>query len=115
MPIHRIHRLLLIPALFMLAACSTVVDYTIGRPDVCKLHGVQMTKTNVPIIYGLILPLPPTDYSRALYAARTNNFPNADEVVGAGCSVDTPTTAIIYICPKCEEARQAPPTPWGGR
>jgi len=124
MSLRLIKRLLLIPALLMLAACaSRVEDDTIGRPVVCVVHGVQMTKRKVPIEYGLIRP---TDYSRAFFAASTNGFPNAQEFVGGGCCVMTPTTAVIYVCPKCEEARRlwesdhaqlqrASQPPWVGR
>jgi hypothetical protein len=62
-----------------------------------------MTKTNVPIVYGLVRL---NAWGKALEAATTNNFPHAEEAVLGGCIVDTPIQAIIYICPNCQAARQ---------
>ena len=77
-------------------------DRTRSRPSVCELHHAQMTKTNVPITYGLIRL---NAWGKALEAARTNIFPHAaDEILG-GCIAYDPTNAIIYVCPGCLTAR----------
>lgn len=95
---------LLISALFALPGCSAHrADYTKRQSVVCELHHTSMTKTNVPVVYGLVRL---NAWGRALEAATTNNFPHAEEVVLGGCIVDTPTQAIIYICLNCQAARQ---------
>jgi hypothetical protein len=61
-----------------------------------------MTKTNVPILYGLIRL---NTWAQGLESARTSAFPHAvDEILG-GCIVDNPTNATVYICPACLSAR----------
>jgi hypothetical protein len=62
-----------------------------------------MTKTNVPIDYGLYRL---NKWGEALFAASSNNFPHAQNKVEGGCIVDTPTEATIYICSQCQQARQ---------
>jgi hypothetical protein len=73
-----------------------------GQSSICELHHAQMTKTNVPIAYGLIRL---SAWGKALEAARTNTFPHAaDEILG-GCVVGDSTNAIVYVCPVCLAAR----------
>lgn len=96
--------LLLISTLIVFPGCSMRrANFTAGQPAICELHQTHMSKTNVPIEYGLIRL---NDYGRALEAARTNSFPHAKVAVLGGCIVDTPTRAVIYICPQCMIARQ---------
>jgi hypothetical protein len=89
--------------LVIAAGCARYTsDHTRGQPPVCELHRAQMTKTNVPIAYGLIRL---NAWGKALEAARTDTFPHAaDELLG-GCIVDDTTNAIIYVCPVCLTAR----------
>lgn len=94
----------LIPVILILVGCANQrKDYTRGVSPVCQVHGTQMAKTNVPIVYGLYAV---NEWGRALEAARTNSFPNAEEDVNAGCIVGKATQAIIYVCPECQAARQ---------
>ena len=98
------YRLLLISAIFVLPGCSNHrADYTRRQSSVCELHHIHMTKTNVPIVYGLVRL---TVGDKALEATTTNNFPHAKEVVLGGCIVDTPTQAVIYICRDCQAVRR---------
>ena len=89
--------------LLIVVGCSRYTsDCTRGQSSVCELHHIQMTKTNVPIIYGLFRR---NAWGKAREAARTNTFPHAaDEALG-GCILDDPTNAIIYVCPACLTAK----------
>jgi hypothetical protein len=79
------------------------VDWTKGASPTCELHSGEMTRTNVPIVYGLVRL---NDYGRARQVASTNTFPHADDCVLGGCIVDTPTQAVIYVCSDCQKALQ---------
>jgi hypothetical protein len=83
----------------IVVGCSRYTsDFTRGQSSVCELHHVQMTKTNVPIFYGLFRR---NALQEARHAAQTNIFPHvADEILG-GCILNDPTNAIIYVCPAC--------------
>ncbi len=62
-----------------------------------------MVKTNVPIYYGLIRL---NDWGKALASSSKQNFPNAEASVLGGCIAENPTQAVIYVCPRCLEARK---------
>ena len=95
---------LLIPALLVLLGCDNRrVDWTRDVSPVCRVHGTQMIKTNVPIEYGLFRL---NEWGNALAAASSNNFPNAEGVVQGGCIVENATQAIIYVCAECQLARR---------
>jgi hypothetical protein len=64
---------------------------------------MQMTKTNVPIVYGLFAF---NAWGSALESASTTNFPNAEEVVNAGCIVGKVKQATVYVCTECQLARK---------
>ena len=94
----------LIPALVVLAGCAGQrADWTRGVSSVCRIHGIQMTKTNVPIVYGLFAL---NKWGIALEAASTNSFPNAKKIVEGGCIVEKTREATIYVCPQCQLARE---------
>jgi hypothetical protein len=78
-------------------------DLTKRVSSKCELHGIQMTKTNVPIVYGLIRL---NQYGQARQAISTNSFPHADDCVLGGCIVGTPTQAVVYVCSDCQKALQ---------
>jgi hypothetical protein len=78
-------------------------DLTQQVSSKCELHGIEMTKTNVPIVYGLIRP---NEYGRVRQALTANTFPHAEECVLGGCVVGTPTQAAIYVCSDCQKALQ---------
>jgi len=87
---------------FALTGCDKyTADVTRGASRTCEPHGIQMTKTNEPIAYGLIRP---NEYGRARQAASTNNFPHAEEWLLGGCILGTPTQAVIYVCSDCQKA-----------
>ncbi len=69
-------------------------NYTWGVSSVCEVHHMEMTKTNVPIRYGL---MGHSDWGLALQAASTNSFPHAVDQVLGGCIVggDSPRQAVI--------------------
>ena len=90
-------------AIFTVAGCSTArIDYTGCRPDVCEVHHQQMQKTIVPAYYGL-MPVTPRD--AAMYFARTNTFPHAEDSVNSGCDPRGPREAVVYSCPECVRVR----------
>src|SRR5437879_721996 len=94
---------LLVIAIFFLAGCSSIRDYTKDVPDTCEVHRSQMTKKVVQIRYGLFRL---NSWGLALQAASTNAFPHAEEEVLGGCIVESPTQATIYVCSQCQLARQ---------
>ena len=90
--------------MLMLTGCNkTKANLTRGVSSKCEVHGSQMTKTSVPIAYGLIRL---NAWGKALHTASSNSFPHAEDSVLGGCIVDTPTQAVIYVCPQCQTARQ---------
>ena len=96
--------LVLMTAGLVLGGCDRrTADYTCGETVDCELHQTHMTKTNVPIVYGLIRL---NEWGRALEVASSNSFPHAEECVLGGCIVYTPTQAVIYICSDCQRARK---------
>jgi hypothetical protein len=97
------HTVVLAIAIFIVAGCATGrMDYTGGRPDVCEVHHQQMQKTIVPAYYGL-MPVTPRD--EAMYSARTNTFPHAEDSVNPGCDPRGPREAVVYSCPECVRVR----------
>jgi hypothetical protein len=97
---------LLFLVMFALVGChSRTEDHTRGVSGICELHHSQMTKTNVPIRYGL---MGYSQWALAFQAASTNNFPHADDEVLGGCLVgsDSPTQAVIYVCAQCLRAQE---------
>lgn len=98
-----IHTVVLAIAIFVVAGCATGrMDYTGGRADVCEVHHQQMQKTIVPAYYGL-MPVMPRD--AAMYSARTNTFPHAEDSVNPGCDPRGPREAVVYSCPECVRVR----------
>ena len=97
---NRIHRADL-AGLAMTGCNKYTADWTRGVMGTCEVHGTHMTKTNVPIAYGLIRL---NEYGRARQAASTNNFPHAEDCVLGGCILGTPTQAVIYVCSDCQAA-----------
>jgi hypothetical protein len=99
----RNYGLILLAGLLLVAGCATLrEDYTSGESEVCKVHSLRMSKTVVPIKYGLIQP---SERSLARFAASTNSFPNADDWVWGGCCVDSARQAVIYTCLECKRLR----------
>ncbi len=97
--------LLLVFCLVLIGGCATrKADYTLGKSAVCELHGVPMSKTLVPIEYGLIRP---DQKSLARYAASANSFPHAEDWIGGGCVVasNSARKVLIYTCPECKRLR----------
>lgn len=88
-------------AAFLLTGCAT--DYTRAQSGVCEVHHSKMTKSTVPIHYGLFRP---DERAGARNAASANAFPHAVEWVGGGCVVGSSKKAVIYTCAECESARQ---------
>src|SRR5438309_4950499 len=87
----------------LLAGCST--SWTHGESPVCEMHHTRMSKTRVPIEYGLIGF---DERGRARFAASTNAFPHAEDWVRGGCieRLFAPHRAVIYTCDACMTARQ---------
>jgi hypothetical protein len=104
--------LILLMAVSIVGCATRRVDYTVGKPAVCEVHHCAMDKTVVPIHYGL-MPFPPR--SQALYAARTNSFPHADDSINPGCVVSREREAVIYTCPQCVAAQHQWETDYDSR
>jgi len=87
----------------LLAGCAR--NLTRGESNLCEVHHTHMSKTKVPIGYGLMAQ---DEQSRARYTASTNAFPHAEESVGGGCMVPlfAAHRALIYSCPSCQTARE---------
>ena len=91
-------------AVLVLTGCAQhLANWTKGVSSICQVHGEQMTKTNVPIVYGLFCL---SEWGKDLQAAGTNGFPHADEEVLGGCILNAPTRATIYVCSRCQRARR---------
>jgi len=78
-------------------------DYTVGQAPICEVHHIQMQRTSVPVVYGL---LELTASAQARYEAGKTAFPHAETWVGGGCvsSPDSATNAFIYTCSECKKA-----------
>jgi len=105
-PMNRSRPLLLLAAVSLLASCGTKVpDYTVGKSATCKVHRTEMTRTAVPIQYGM----PPwNEKIKARDAASERGFPNARDRVEGGCVVErrNPRQAMIFVCPDCQRQAQ---------
>ena len=100
-----LHHSLILVVLIGVAGCASPPpprDYTLDRSQLCEVHHIKMTKTIVPISYGL-----PNKKAADRYIASTNSFPNYASV-GGGCMVTkhSPREAFVFVCPECEQARQ---------
>ena len=88
------------------ALCFSMILSGADKPTkdgICEVHGTQMTKTNVPIYYGLLMPntnMPP-------YEVVQKRFPHAQDFVEGGCIVfrGQPKTSTIDSCVRCREAK----------
>jgi hypothetical protein len=100
----RIHRIVFfVSAAALLVGCAS--NRTRVESGVCEVHHARMSKTTVPIFYGLP-GISQRDTAR--YPASANSFPYADESVGGGCMVPlfASRRAVIYTCDACKAARQ---------
>src|SRR5512133_1956689 len=89
--------------LLIAAGCvSYTSDCTYGHSSVCEVHHAHMTRTNVPITYGILIMNPRWE---SLEAARPTTFPHAPDRISAGCIPGRETNAIVYLCPACVTAR----------
>lgn len=70
--------------------------------DVCPLHGVTMTRKEVPIIYGM-----PSQAEFEEMRVAKAKFPFGREYRLGGCILKPEKTAKIYVCEKCVAARNA--------
>ncbi len=84
-----------------------IADYTDGLPPYCEVYGAEKTVTIMSVSFDLKRPHSEylTESEEALYNdARRRYFPHCDNdwcprMHGEGI------LAIVYICPKCREAR----------
>ena len=89
--------------LVCLTGCQTIND-TKGQSDICEVHHIRMTKRIVPIEYGCLPPWP----NLAEIKRAQENYPNPGDYLQIwGMSDPSKTRAIVYVCPKCEEAMKA--------
>ena len=79
------------------------LDCTKGTSSICEVHQLSMTRTSVPIIYGLTTW---TYDGKVRNEASKGAFPHADKSVSGGCvsNLTSPRRAIIYVCPDCKRA-----------
>lgn len=68
---------------------------------ICEIHTVKMTKTEVPIKWGMELPPGPGEPTAI---QRLQLFPNYREfVLGGCCKIEGVNSEKIWICPVCKE------------
>jgi hypothetical protein len=96
--------LVAVAALSSIPGCATRrLDYTKGETSVCEVHHQKMTKTVVPVHYGLMTVTP---RDGALNSASTNAFPHAEDFVNPECMVRSQREALVYTCLECVRARR---------
>jgi len=98
------HIVILILGALLLAGCAT--NLTRGESRICEVHHTRMSKTTVPVQYGLIHF---SERSIARFHAKTNAFPHADYWIPGGCLGPGPflgRRAVIYTCDNCKTARK---------
>lgn len=79
---------------------SGVADYRSGT-GICELHDVKMRTIELPIVYGLL-----SEERTDFLVARLNQFPNTyDSAVPGGCIVEPEQSALVYVCPVCEQVQ----------
>lgn len=83
------------------AACTTASDYTKGQSDVCSVHHQRMTKRTVPIAYGMI-PMSRANQPES-WKRRVREYPNAGDCRPATDISMGEKSAVVFVCPKCEE------------
>jgi hypothetical protein len=83
---------------------STPRDFTVGQSSTCEIHHIQMQRTSVRVVYGLLRS---SSSAQARYEASKTAFPHAETWVGGGCVVApgiSATNAFIFTCPECKKA-----------
>lgn len=76
-------------------------NHSIFDLEICGVHQCQMDYTEVPIIYGRMVPIK----TRPSEEVRLKLFPHYRESIVGGCIVRPGRkTEGIYICPKCKLA-----------
>jgi hypothetical protein len=94
------------------------VDYTENRSGECSRHHVSMEKRKVSILYGgeaspparwVFSQIPRLELANVFRRAEQKDFPNAQSLVFGGDVIPdrAPSSAYVYICPKCVEALEA--------
>lgn len=86
------------------------------RQGICCVHKVPMKKESVPALFGFVVNV----NSDASQQARESLFPFDRRPVYGGHTIPTTEsqlTAVIYVCPRCEEAKALwisshPSDPW---
>lgn len=92
--------------LLAVAAAGCTTDLTRGRdygnPPLCEVHGRVMTKRLVPLLPGYDL------YGPQWAAAMQRSFPHSDSPRRWDGDITVHgDTALDYICPACNQARDA--------
>jgi hypothetical protein len=100
----RVSSVILVAAMLCsnLGCATRRLHYTKGETDLCEVHHQKMSRSVVPVHYGL-MKITPRD--AALDSASTNAFPHAEDFVNPGCMVRGQREALVYTCPECVEAR----------
>lgn len=76
------------------------MDFTRGKSESCEIHGVQMSRQIVPVVYGTVLPSKELE-AQAQFAQA--HFPHAKTNCWLGC-VDTGNKqARIFVCSDCKQ------------
>ncbi len=71
------------------------------KSGICEIHSVKMTKTEVPIRWGMELPPGPDEPTPV---QRMQLFPNYREFVSGGCcKIEGVKSEKIWICSVCKE------------
>ncbi|MFN0206020.1 MAG: hypothetical protein ACKVS6_06865 [Planctomycetota bacterium] len=87
-----------------------VLDITKNvQPENCSAHGIQLTKFEVPIRYGLLFRdadgSPSLVNSRNVIKRNVINLPHSAKSLEGGCVVKQQKRAIVYACRECTNLR----------
>lgn len=84
-----------------------VADW-LSANDVCEVHRVKMRAVEIPIVYGHVFE-EVADASIAFGA----QSPNASRYwILGGCEVQQERSALVYVCPECDRAREMSEAKW---
>ncbi len=87
--------------------CAALPTLLIALPsrateDVCPLHGIKMTRKEVPIVYGM-----PSQAEFEEMKVAKEKFPFGREYKLGGCILKPQKTTKAHVCEKCVAARNA--------
>jgi len=83
---------------FFLPALRKPVRVNNGTGQYCVVHGIELNRDVVPIVYGLVR------LNSNEIRAREDLFPNARSSVSGGCIVEDESEMRVNYCSECRKA-----------